>query len=92
MTQKQLNVSLIKFSKLGCLGAIKFLVENGADIHYLDELALVHSACNGRLDTVKYLLEKGARKHTAVTSILRITSYTEQPVAVAYFESLWSKV
>ena len=42
---------------------VKYLVENGADIHAQDNYALRWSARNDNFDIVKYLVENGADIH-----------------------------
>jgi ankyrin repeat protein len=37
---------------------VKYLVEQGADIHADDDRALIWTANNGHLEVVKYLVEK----------------------------------
>ena len=46
-------------SKNGHLQVVKFLVENGADIHANDESALRHASKHGCLEVVKFLVENG---------------------------------
>ena len=55
MTQDQLNNSLIKFSKLGILEVVKYLVEHGANVNAYDDDALIWASANGHLEVVKCL-------------------------------------
>lgn len=60
---KNQNVELIKAAYEGNLNIVKDLIENGADINYIDEYCgtALHGAANNRnLEMVKYLIEKGA--------------------------------
>ena len=47
-------------ASLGHLNIVKFLVENGADIHYNNDSPLTEAVNSGHLDTVKYLVGQGA--------------------------------
>ena len=49
---------------------IQFLVEQGADIHACDDLALRWAAMNGHLELVKYLVEQGANVNIEGDSVL----------------------
>ena len=43
---------------------VKYLLEQGADIHTQGDGALINAARNGHLDIVKYLVEHGADIHS----------------------------
>ena len=63
MTQKQLNNSLFKFSRIGMLKVVKCLVKNGANVNAYDDYALKWASENGHTEVVKYLktvMKKGA--------------------------------
>jgi ankyrin repeat protein len=45
------------------MDCIPYLVEQGANIHVCDDLALRWASENGHLDVVKYLVEQGANIH-----------------------------
>jgi len=47
----------------GSLEIVKFLIENGANIHVWNDWTLRWAARNGHLEIVKYLVEKGANIH-----------------------------
>jgi ankyrin repeat protein len=47
-------------AEMGHLEMVKYLVEQGADIHAKDDSALRWSAEKGHLDVVDYLMEQGA--------------------------------
>jgi hypothetical protein len=51
---------LHKYSELGKLNVVKFLVEKGANIHYNNEHCTGTAAHYGYFDLVKYFYEKGA--------------------------------
>ena len=55
----------------GRLEIIKYLVDNGADIHANDEYDLRRAAANGRLEVVKYLVDNGADIHANDDGALR---------------------
>jgi len=76
--------NLIEYSKKGNLDIVKYLVENGADIHAYDDYALKWSARNGHLDVVKYLLEKGANIHADNDSVLIDSAYYGRLDVVKY--------
>jgi ankyrin repeat protein len=54
---------LSKAAEEGNLKTVKFLVENGANIHCNNEAPLHYAVKNGHLKTVKYLVEQGADIH-----------------------------
>ncbi len=56
------NVALKLASRNGHLEVVKYIIEQGADIHIDDDEAL-KLASRGHLDVVKYLLEQGADIH-----------------------------
>ena len=66
-----LNQQLIKASENGDLDNIKYLVENGANIHAQDDYVLRYSSRYGYLDIVKCLVENGANIHTQDDCALR---------------------
>jgi ankyrin repeat protein len=47
----------------GHFDIVQYLVENGADIHFGNDMALQWSSEKGEIDIVRYLLKKGARIH-----------------------------
>ena len=47
----------------GDLKKVKELVEKGANIHAIDDLAFRMTSENGHLEVVQYLVEKGANIH-----------------------------
>ena len=55
--------SLRAASSNGHLEVVKYLVEQGADIHANDDLSLISASNNGHLELVKYLVEQGADIH-----------------------------
>ena len=57
-----LNNQLAEASKNGDLEKVKYLVENGADIHANDDNAFFSSAVYGHLNVVKYLVDNGANQ------------------------------
>ena len=58
-----LNELLIYAASNGHLDRIKFLVDNGVDIHAQEDQALIPAANGGYLDIVKFLLANGADIH-----------------------------
>ena len=59
-----MNDLLIESAKLGLLPVIKKLIEQGANIHADNDLAIRRAANNGHLETVRYL-ESLKSKETA---------------------------
>jgi len=64
--------------------AIKYLVENGADIHARDDLALRWAAGNCHLEVVKYLVEQGADIHARDDSALQLAAANGELEVVKY--------
>jgi ankyrin repeat protein len=58
-----ITIVLERSSATGNLSMVKYLVENGANIHACCDYALRYSSKNGHLPVVKYLIEKGADVH-----------------------------
>ncbi len=50
-------------SEYGYLDIVKYLVEQGADIHTCDDYSLRSASCYGHLNIVRYLIENGADIH-----------------------------
>ena len=53
--QYELDGELIRFSGLGHLEIVKYLVAQGADVRAKDDYALCWAASNGHLEVAKYL-------------------------------------
>jgi len=77
-------LNLKYFGKINDMKVVKYLVENGADIHADEDYALRWSALNGHLEVVKYLVEIGADiyardnyalKYSAINGHLDIVKY-----------------
>ena len=65
MNQKELNEKLIETVGNRNLPLMKYLVEQGANIHYNNDEALRWASNNGYLEVVKYLVEQGVDIHAA---------------------------
>ena len=65
---------LIEASKIGNLKAVKYIVEQGADIHAWSNLALRMASENGHLNIIKYLVDKGTNIHAQDNYALRWAS------------------
>jgi ankyrin repeat protein len=63
---------------------VKFLLENGADIHAMDDETLRWSAKNGHIDVVKFLVENGADIHAMNNEALK---YSTSIDVVKFLES-----
>ena len=57
------NDKLIISATYGLLKIVKYLVDNGADIHAKDDLVLQVAIENGHLEIVQYLVSKGVNIH-----------------------------
>jgi len=68
---KNMNYALFHPTINGDLHLVKYLVENGADIHDRNDYALRFACENGHIDIVKYLVEKGADVHVFSESPIR---------------------
>lgn len=67
-----LNMQYI--GKINDINTIKYLVENGADIHTCDDYALLLSSEYGYLEVVKYLIELGANIHALNEQALHLSA------------------
>src|SRR5581483_5875567 len=68
------NKALIIASENGKLEMVKYLIKEGANVHFYDDEAIMIAAQNGHLETVKYLIDKGAKIHAGNESPLRFAS------------------
>ena len=59
-SKDECNNDLIDAAKAGSLDRVKKAIENGANIHYINDLAVRWSAVNNNLDIFVYLAENGA--------------------------------
>ena len=82
--KKNLNQKLIEAAKSGNLEVVKYLVENGADIHAEKDYALRLAAYNGHLDVVKYLVEKGVNIHADGDYSLKLATVNGNLEVVKY--------
>ena len=70
------NDALNLSARYGYLEIVKYLVDNGADIHSVNDFALRSSADNGHPEVVKYLIEKGADIHADNDYALRWSTFS----------------
>ncbi len=91
MTQRQLNFSLIKFSRNGNLAVVKLLVGKGANIHAWDSAPLAGAAWGGHLDIVKYLLKNVSYKRVDIDYAEHYASINVKLRVVEYLKRLRSK-
>ena len=68
------NNSVVIASSNGYIEIVKYLVENGADIHIFNNFALIQSSRYGYIEIVKYLVENGADIYAANNFALRLAS------------------
>lgn len=86
ITPKELGLSLA--IKYGRLNIVKYLVENGANIHH-DSGEPIRDACrNGHLSVVKYLVEKGVDIHNHQEASMRLACFNGYLKIVKYLVSL----
>jgi ankyrin repeat protein len=78
------NGALVLSSYYGKIEVVKFLVENGADIHVLDDYALRMSSQNGFIEIVKFLINIGANIHAMNDYALRYSDCYEHNDVVKY--------
>jgi len=64
-------MDLIEAAKFGEFEVCKLLLENGANVHEDDDLALQWAASNGHLEVCKLLLENGANVHAEDSGALQ---------------------
>jgi hypothetical protein len=60
VTEQEKNEALVDAAIKGHTDMIKYLVKQGADVHYRNDAALIYTAEEGNIEAVKFLLEKGA--------------------------------
>ena len=77
-----LNMQYI--GKINDVNTIKYLVDNGADIHASDDYALRWFSEKGHLDVVKYLVEIGANIHACNEQALRWSAFNGNLKLVKY--------
>ena len=63
---------------------MKYLIENGADVHARDDYAIRYSAKNGHIEVVKYLIDNGADIHACNDFALRYSAANGHLEVVKY--------
>ena len=81
-----LNMKYI--GKIDEVNTVKYLIENGADIHTCDDIALCLYAKNGYLEIVKYIIKQGADIHVNNDYALRLSALYGHLEVVKYLKSL----
>lgn len=82
------GISLFYSAKNGYFDILKYLIENGADVHASNNVALRWASCKGHLEIVKYLVEKGANIHAEDNYALRYATQKQHLNIVNYLNSL----
>lgn len=72
------NEALYNSSIYDYLIGIELAIENGADIHYLNDGALFNSIVHDNVEITKYLLEQGADIHVNDEEILRYAIFNNE--------------
>jgi len=67
-TKKELNKSLVDAAKHGHIDKIKYLLEQGADIHYNNDQAIKEAYENKEAYTVRFLSDNGADLSGVITT------------------------
>ena len=80
---------LIEASINGHLDVVKHLVDNGVDIHIMDNIPLRLASTYDHLDIVKYLIENGADIHACNDSALELASTCGHLNVVHYLKSVY---
>ena len=78
------DVKFFEAIKNNNLESVKFLLEQGANLHAGDDYALKLAAINGYLELVKYLLEQGANLHAENDDALRSAAVSGHLEVVKY--------
>ena len=58
-----MNNTLFNASKLGRLDHVMIAINNGADIHYRSDYAIMSASRHGHIDVIRYLVNQGANIH-----------------------------
>jgi hypothetical protein len=90
-SKKDINFLFKVTAKYGHIEAVKYLVENGADIKTSDNFALRFAANNGQLEVVKYLVEQGADIHSYNEEALYLASVNKHIEVVRYLKGIYLK-
>ena len=71
---------------------VKWLVENGVNIHFEDDIALRDASDKGHLEVVKYLIEKGANIHAESDQALGYASRSGHLEVVKFLLQAGAKI
>jgi len=83
------NETLLSYScKHGLIEVVKYLVENGANIHEPNNRALNRACQYGHLEIVKYLIESGADVYAYNNISLDWAKMNDHEEIIRYIESL----
>jgi ankyrin repeat protein len=83
-SKRNINELLFNASLDGSLEVVKYLVEQGADIHDNNDLVLIWA--RGHLEVVKYLVEQGADIHAKNDAALKWASENGYYEVVIYLK------
>lgn len=75
--QREINEIFIKAIDANKQLIAEFLLQNGANVHYLNDRALYKASSNGHLSLAKLLLENGANVHANIDVALRVSKSFE---------------
>ena len=74
LSLSELDTALLGAANKGHIKIVKYLIENGADIHSSGEGALLLATEKGYLEVVKYLIEHGSDIHANDNEALRLAA------------------
>lgn len=86
--QAELDTKMIETVSSRHSEMFKSLIDNGADIHYYDDLALYNAVEDGQLNIVKYIVEKGVDIHAYDDEALSIATKNGHTEIAEYLKSL----
>lgn len=78
------NKLLVESSALNDIPGIELALNNGANIHFANDMALVNASSTGNLEAVKYLIEKGANVNANSDNSLKMASLNGHLDVVKY--------
>ncbi len=81
-----LHLAFFHAARHGDKEVVELLLEAGADIHFLSDIALRGAAEFGQTEMVMFLLQRGADVHTRDDSPLRLAKKNHHKQTAAYLK------